>query len=400
MSYQVLLFQPYLRKHILNFGKLLKRGQFVYPTAKSKYSYAMLPTFEKEVERRKDQSWQVRLRRLFGIPNIRLKLTQSGDVLFTYGCLLLTNKPYATYLETGVALYNYDVQLSRHPVARLLVSWLITRSNCRQLVFMSEASKKSFFATVPYSPNVARIARAKSVVIYPLVEVAEVEPKQSSVPLRLLFTGLFYMKGGMEVAHAFEQLRAEKQPVELTIVTPLHMLRAEDLRYLQTLPGVQLIDAKLSGEEMDALYATHHVFVLPTYRDGFCLVVIEALAHGLPVITTDQYAIAEMVTDGVNGFVYPTHPLKDYDPVTFQLLGKYRNPKDFYRDLFRLQATGSLRPIEAFVRQAVRQYVERPQLLEEHSKHALVTYRERFGAEKISREIESVFVAAVDRSVA
>jgi glycosyltransferase involved in cell wall biosynthesis len=35
------------------------------------------------------------------------------------------------------------------------------------------------------------------------------------------------------------------------------------------------------------------------------MVVLEAMAAGLPVITTDQGAIRETVLDGVNGFIVP-----------------------------------------------------------------------------------------------
>ena len=45
------------------------------------------------------------------------------------------------------------------------------------------------------------------------------------------------------------------------------------------------------------------VLIHPTYVDTFGLVVLEALAHGLGIISTDIYALPEMVHDGVNGIV-------------------------------------------------------------------------------------------------
>ena len=47
------------------------------------------------------------------------------------------------------------------------------------------------------------------------------------------------------------------------------------------------------------------VFVLPSLEDGFGLVCAEAMASGLPVITTTNAGAAELVDDGVNGFVVP-----------------------------------------------------------------------------------------------
>ncbi len=45
------------------------------------------------------------------------------------------------------------------------------------------------------------------------------------------------------------------------------------------------------------------IFVYPTYNDGHPWVIIEAMAAGLPIISTDQGAIIESVLDRENGFI-------------------------------------------------------------------------------------------------
>ena len=52
-----------------------------------------------------------------------------------------------------------------------------------------------------------------------------------------------------------------------------------------------------------SFYAAADLFVLPTRHDPCSLVVLEALAMGLPVISTAQNGACEIMTDGVNGFV-------------------------------------------------------------------------------------------------
>jgi UDP-glucose:(heptosyl)LPS alpha-1,3-glucosyltransferase len=55
--------------------------------------------------------------------------------------------------------------------------------------------------------------------------------------------------------------------------------------------------------DLPALYRTADFLVLPTRRDSCSLVVLEALASGLPVISTRQNGATEVMEDGVHGFV-------------------------------------------------------------------------------------------------
>jgi UDP-glucose:(heptosyl)LPS alpha-1,3-glucosyltransferase len=51
------------------------------------------------------------------------------------------------------------------------------------------------------------------------------------------------------------------------------------------------------------LYQAADFLVHPTFYDPFSRVAIEAMACGLPVITTRQNGAAEMIRDGTEGFV-------------------------------------------------------------------------------------------------
>jgi UDP-glucose:(heptosyl)LPS alpha-1,3-glucosyltransferase len=56
---------------------------------------------------------------------------------------------------------------------------------------------------------------------------------------------------------------------------------------------------------MPHVYAAADVFLLPTIYDPFANVTLEALAAGLPVITSRQNGACEIMQDGVNGFILP-----------------------------------------------------------------------------------------------
>lgn len=62
----------------------------------------------------------------------------------------------------------------------------------------------------------------------------------------------------------------------------------------------------LKREELARYYNAADLFVLPTREDIWGLVINEAMAYGLPVITTDKcVAGLELVRDGVNGYIVP-----------------------------------------------------------------------------------------------
>ncbi len=72
-----------------------------------------------------------------------------------------------------------------------------------------------------------------------------------------------------------------------------------------------------------ALYRASHVFVLPTLVEGMGLVVLEAMACGLPVIVTAN-GPGDIVRDGVDGFVIPD---RDEDALCDRLERLYLQPE-------------------------------------------------------------------------
>lgn len=61
----------------------------------------------------------------------------------------------------------------------------------------------------------------------------------------------------------------------------------------------------LEHDRMPAYYAQADLFVLPSRRESFGLVLAEAMACGVPVVATTAGAIPEVVEDGVTGLLVP-----------------------------------------------------------------------------------------------
>ena len=58
-------------------------------------------------------------------------------------------------------------------------------------------------------------------------------------------------------------------------------------------------------DDVRPYYAKCSVYVLPSYREGTPRTVLEAMAMGRPIITTDTNGCRQTVEDGVNGFLVP-----------------------------------------------------------------------------------------------
>jgi glycosyltransferase involved in cell wall biosynthesis len=60
---------------------------------------------------------------------------------------------------------------------------------------------------------------------------------------------------------------------------------------------------KVSNEDVPQYLVASDVFVLPSLYEGFGIVILEAMAAGLPVITTNVGGPPDIIKDGVNGYL-------------------------------------------------------------------------------------------------
>ena len=151
-------------------------------------------------------------------------------------------------------------------------------------------------------------SKEKSVVIYPAVKkdlISRSDCKREST-LRILSVGRDHWKKGYRVAlDAMKILKDEDFRFHYTIVSggekeelihQIHQLGLSDcVTLIDNLPHASVIDK----------YRKSDVFLLPSFEEGVANVVLEAMALGVPVISTDCGGMAEVIRDGENGFLIP-----------------------------------------------------------------------------------------------
>jgi glycosyltransferase involved in cell wall biosynthesis len=76
---------------------------------------------------------------------------------------------------------------------------------------------------------------------------------------------------------------------------------------------------------LNIYYSAANVFVFPSLVEGFGLVLLEAMACGIPVITTPNTAGPDILTDGVEGFIVP---IRDIETLQEKLEWCYCHPQE------------------------------------------------------------------------
>ena len=109
-------------------------------------------------------------------------------------------------------------------------------------------------------------------------------------------------KGCKELLSAFKELEATQENIKLLIVGPLEDncgLDDELINWARSSENV-IMTGMVSKEKMREYYSAMDVLVHPTYREGFGMVIQEAGALAVPVITTQIPGASEVMENGVS----------------------------------------------------------------------------------------------------
>lgn len=127
----------------------------------------------------------------------------------------------------------------------------------------------------------------------------------------ILFVGVDWeRKGGPELIEAFKLVLKKHPDAKLNIVGCFPKI---------DLPNVQVI-GRVPIEEVVNYYKDASIFCMPSKREPFGIVYLEALAYKLPIIALDIGALPDFVSNSENGFLVKFNDIKDLaDKLNFLL---------------------------------------------------------------------------------
>jgi glycosyltransferase involved in cell wall biosynthesis len=188
-------------------------------------------------------------------------------------------------------------------------AWMIAREE-REYQLADGIRVLSTFALESFVSH--GVARDRLILVPPGVDAAAFRPPDerlaarlrrilSGAPLRVLYVGaVSYRKGILDLADAVDRLDARS--VSVTVVGPV---LSEARPVVDRLRGRVTFADKVPQHRLPERYWDADVFVFPTIEDGFGVVLAQARAAGLPIVTTAHSAGADLVTDGVDGWLVP-----------------------------------------------------------------------------------------------
>ena len=252
------------------------------------------------------------------------KFDESGvDLIEAILSPIATQKPWFYSLACYQEALAFDFR--GFPIPKTLrtiyMKQLFGQENFKGFLFWSEAGRRTVES---YGGNIARALLAKSHVVYPAIRAIDETDRQrrtqrlvdSDRDFHLLFSGDFFRKGGVNVVDAFEALKPRYPHLKLTVCsseeidfnTSDQALRAEYLKKLRTLPDLTF--GRVDRVEMlYKILPTTDCYLLPSYNEAFGFAVLEAMAYGIPSITTDIMAFPELIEQGQQGYLIDTGKL-------------------------------------------------------------------------------------------
>jgi glycosyltransferase involved in cell wall biosynthesis len=209
------------------------------------------------------------------------------------------------------------------PVVRGLMRLALNGRGAR--LIMQNSDDMAAFARAGLSqPELVRLVKGSG------VDLSRFQPGGQTIaagePTRVVLAArLLWDKGIAEYVAAARQLRAQGLPIRFLLAG------APDRGNPAAIPRATLVGWAEEGviellghrSDMAALFASAHIAVLPSYREGLPKSLIEAAACALPLITTDVPGCREVVTHEVDGLLVP---VRDASALASAIERLHRNP--------------------------------------------------------------------------
>jgi len=148
----------------------------------------------------------------------------------------------------------------------------------------------------------------------PDIEVKQHKKEETTVVKLLFLSNLLVSKGVFILLEVCRILKSRNLNFECVFVGGVGDI--SELQFQSKLKELDLKDCvkyvgKKIGKEKEDAFTNADIFVLPTLNDCFPLVLIEAMQYSLPVVSTFEGGIPNIVINNTTGYLVPKKNTKD-----------------------------------------------------------------------------------------
>ncbi len=311
------------------------------------------------------------------IPKMLYVHTDADIIHSNRGILILNKKPWVIDIDYVGYFFN-GVKKMKDRNYRNKVLGFLNSEYCKKIIAWSNVARLSIVNSFD-----SKDIKNKTNVVYPATQTFNFHKERPKEKLRLLFVASqFYYKGGKEVLEAFSILR-RKYDLELIVKsdvpkTIMSKYNTSEIKYYpyrtQLLSRTQLIKN---------FFAKSDIFVYPTHGDLFGLGLLDAMSVGLPIVTTNVFAIPEIVEDYKGGFIIKEPYARYSKNYIFQQTTVFKN-----------------RDYSNFVKQIVRKIsllIENPSLRRKMGRYnRKLVEKGKFSIKERNKKLKSIYEEALN----
>ncbi len=218
---------------------------------------------------------------------------------------ILMRRRLVIHLQGG---YFRDFYESSGPVIQAMIRWTVGSAD--RVLVLGEQLKPIFDGLVA-PERLLVLPNAVDPEPYRRMRAAEPEKAAESGVVLTYMATISREKGALDFLRAVPAIRSRVPDARIVIAGEVlnedNAAEIEKIMSRLELHDVVECPGVVTGEDKLRLLVDSDVFVFPTRYpyEGHPYVLLEAMAAGLPILTTDQGCIDETVTDGRNGLLVP-----------------------------------------------------------------------------------------------
>ncbi|MFH1521524.1 MAG: glycosyltransferase family 4 protein [archaeon] len=300
---------------------------------------------------------------ILSLPNLTYTFNKSCDIIHCAHCLSLNKKSWVVDTETYDRI-SAGGSIAHSKLGKWIIKNRLESKYCKKIICWSEDCKKTFEEAFPNNNKILN----KIEILHFALEI----PKFKKIPhknLRILFVARWFdAKGGRQTLHVFNELSKKYPNIEFIFICPTTKEFKEKYSNNKQIKIMDLIPQEILFKE---IYPSADIFFYPGFGDSYGFAIPEALAYGLPVITSNTFAKKELVTEGKTGFIVDI-------------------PKDFFSDLYPNYINIDKKMLNQFI-EKTSILIDNKKLRKQMSISAKNEVKKKFSIEKRNKKLREIY---------